>query len=90
MLKPIKPVGRKLYEWPAAFRRLCVETGLEAYSVLAFGPAAFRRLCVETRLYLDLNSNAIPAAFRRLCVETHYADIRKAFHRPSRLQEAVC
>ena len=33
---------------PAAFRRLCVETGVFYTRIPAFPPAAFRRLCVET------------------------------------------
>ena len=37
------------FEFPAAFRRLCVET-LPGYKAAAkcSDPAAFRRLCVET------------------------------------------
>ena len=34
---------------PAAFGRLCVETGLLAAVVIGALPAAFGRLCVETR-----------------------------------------
>ena len=33
---------------PAAFRRLCVETGLFGFKSGRGTPAAFRRLCVET------------------------------------------
>ena len=34
---------------PAAFRRLCVETGVPYQPPNLARPAAFRRLCVETR-----------------------------------------
>ena len=33
---------------PAAFRRLCVETGIDIILITQMPPAAFRRLCVET------------------------------------------
>ena len=33
---------------PAAFRRLCVETGDNPEMLINILPAAFRRLCVET------------------------------------------
>ena len=33
---------------PAAFRRLCVETGISFWKRERVLPAAFRRLCVET------------------------------------------
>ena len=35
--------------YPAAFRRLCVETLYGLKGMPFFTPAAFRRLCVETR-----------------------------------------
>ena len=35
---------------PAAFRRLCVETGNKKISMGDKDPAAFRRLCVETTI----------------------------------------
>ena len=41
------PIGLKNLE-PAAFRRLCVETGRVGTYISAVSPAAFRRLCVET------------------------------------------
>ena len=45
-----KPDGaRLLREAPAAFRRLCVETGSAVCTFRLSIPAAFRRLCVETR-----------------------------------------
>ena len=55
---------------PAAFRRLCVETGKDKAEIPAFIPAAFRRLCVETLNLPVLRVGLPPAAFRRLCVET--------------------
>ena len=76
---------------PAAFRRLCVETGLPmAAAQVVVAPAAFRRLCVETlnrqtSLYL-----AFPAAFRRLCVETMLGLSAPVHAEASRLQAAVC
>ena len=36
------------FPFPAAFRRLCVETTLTAVLLVQIRPAAFRRLCVET------------------------------------------
>ncbi len=57
---------------PAAFRRLCVETGRRRSLRPAPMPAAFRRLCVETLLEPRLRLAGLPAAFRRLCVETAY------------------
>ena len=38
---------------PAAFRRLCVETGILPLYQVAYLPAAFRRLCVETKSRKD-------------------------------------
>ena len=55
---------------PAAFRRLCVETGQEGVTLKIRAAAAFRRLCVETLIMLRNEAELIPAAFRRLCVET--------------------
>ena len=44
-----KPDGaRLLREAPAAFGRLCVETGFPAIGERIAQPAAFGRLCVET------------------------------------------
>ena len=66
-----KPDGaRLLREVPAAFRRLCVETGLSSILGLKSSPAAFRRLCVETSSATKSGTFEPPAAFRRLCVET--------------------
>ena len=61
---------KQIVGWPAAFRRLCVETnyGIGGYS--DGHPAAFRRLCVETRSWSATVELLTPAAFRRLCVET--------------------
>ena len=55
---------------PAAFRRLCVETGCFQHLSHPQIPAAFRRLCVETLSSVPAASDGLPAAFRRLCVET--------------------
>ena len=38
----------KRSKFPAAFRRLCVETTGDRYTLREPLPAAFRRLCVET------------------------------------------
>ena len=61
---------------PAAFRRLCVETGYASLAEVARKPAAFRRLCVETAMSAPVMADGIPAAFRRLCVETSKAALR--------------
>ena len=55
---------------PAAFGRLCVETGLRAVGLATGRPAAFGRLCVETKSIIREHNCVIPAAFGRLCVET--------------------
>ena len=51
---------------PAAFGRLCVETGNVSYAPYGVAPAAFGRLCVETAFealgYLFLNSSRLRAA----------------------------
>ena len=39
---------------PAAFGRLCVETGLRAHIVIVEKAAAFGRLCVETTVSVSL------------------------------------
>ena len=45
----VKPDRARLLRGaPAAFRRLCVETGALRLTNLLIDPAAFRRLCVET------------------------------------------
>ena len=58
------------FKHPAAFRRLCVETGCQRPSRISGQPAAFRRLCVETIVDNFKIIGVEPAAFRRLCVET--------------------
>ena len=70
VLKQRSGQGVMVAQVPAAFRRLCVETG---HTVAACGddfPAAFRRLCVETLPNVQRWLICPPAAFRRLCVET--------------------
>ena len=57
---------------PAAFRRLCVETGIDLFGGQDSHPAAFRRLCVETTYLITYSLSYPSAAFRRLCVETVY------------------
>ena len=52
MLKLPRAARRDGGAWPAAFRRLCVETKLFAIFLSAVFPAAFRRLCVETKSLL--------------------------------------
>ena len=49
MLKHKTPLGVRMRYFPAAFRRLCVETGGGGSHGGGNSPAAFRRLCVETR-----------------------------------------
>ena len=73
MLKLENLLNRGIALGPAAFRRLCVETLIDAIIVKGDKPAAFRRLCVET-ISRSLFFCAIrPAAFRRLCVETCFS-----------------
>ena len=52
MLKQKNRLGGRSKLYPAAFRRLCVETltGVKYFVDIAV-PAAFRRLCVETSSY---------------------------------------
>ena len=56
----------KALRLPAAFRRLCVETGRQTLSFLRVSPAAFRRLCVETSSAvvtpIDLAASRLQAA----------------------------
>ena len=59
-----------VFFYPAAFRRLCVETGRPPPDLCLGEPAAFRRLCVETTMLSRRQQERAPAAFRRLCVET--------------------
>ena len=71
-MKPVYKRYENLPEYPAAFRRLCVETKCKVilFYNLTF-PAAFRRLCVETSVPISpIQKPHAPAAFRRLCVET--------------------
>ena len=75
---------------PAAFRRLCVETGKVIAERWLGMPAAFRRLCVETARPRQSRSLRLPAAFRRLCVETHPNGEPFLSGAASRLQAAVC
>ena len=71
MLKPAIIYLINLFAFPAAFRRLCVETTDICGGQKWLAPAAFRRLCVETMNPDFVEGDVIPAAFRRLCVETH-------------------
>ena len=48
--------SKYLFVGPAAFRRLCVETGCVAAANPVNVPAAFRRLCVETKVTRIRNS----------------------------------
>ena len=56
---------------PAAFGRLCVETGTDRAANWYVVPAAFGRLCVETSRLPCTTCWPKPAAFGRLCVETN-------------------
>ena len=47
--------------YPAAFRRLCVETYLKKYNNMIYNPAAFRRLCVETHDSILFFSHCTPS-----------------------------
>ena len=60
--------------FPAAFGRLCVETGDNTGKVANPHPAAFGRLCVETVQDYVVDLSNEPAAFGRLCVETDKAE----------------
>ena len=48
VLKQQIPFGSLCSDYPAAFRRLCVETKIRHINNHTTDPAAFRRLCVET------------------------------------------
>ena len=75
---------------PAAFGRLCVETGVCQRAFVVDCPAAFGRLCVETLNFKKRTKNENPAAFGRLCVETTNAASTATRWPPSRLRAAVC
>ena len=76
--------------YPAAFRRLCVETMDEAIEAGDAQPAAFRRLCVETLLMLMiLRYKTQPPSGG--CVLKHFLNLAYfSFPLTSRLQAAVC
>ena len=70
MLKHIDNIFAIFLAFPAAFRRLCVETmRYNCYLKISFQPPSGG--CVLKHAF-DSNTNATnnPAAFRRLCVET--------------------
>ena len=48
VLKPTIPTPCRMLLPPAAFGRLCVETGVFGHAQGGQNPAAFGRLCVET------------------------------------------
>ena len=73
VLKPLYIQGFTEIVTPAAFGRLCVETGLLSVWVRDCTPAAFGRLCVETNQRDTVRKLIAPAAFGRLCVETKAA-----------------
>ena len=75
---------------PAAFGRLCVETGLTRLASTPKSPAAFGRLCVETGNCFSRLNNHNPAAFGRLCVETAIEYSYDDSGETSRLRAAVC
>ena len=52
VLKPEACGQGRVWQAPAAFGRLCVETGVAYVINVCDPPAAFGRLCVETRLHL--------------------------------------
>ena len=79
MLKPMRRGETDYYTYPAAFRRLCVETLTIRCGWPTDGPAAFRRLCVETLCFTKMKKVKSPAAFRRLCVETVNASLSSSF-----------
>ena len=91
MLKQTANTKSPIQKFPAAFRRLCVETVEPDSAAVAKAPAAFRRLCVETQTSKRrLGGWFEPAAFRRLCVETNTQSRGRHRQAASRLQAAVC
>ena len=52
VLKRYSQIALRLTGYPAAFRRLCVETSQGTPLKEITKPAAFRRLCVETKITL--------------------------------------
>ena len=86
VLKPHEKQQELESNHPAAFRRLCVETGYLLLVSAFIWPAAFRRLCVETNGYcFRFQVPHSPAAFRRLCVETSCSSARSPAALTSRL-----
>ena len=59
---------------PAAFRRLCVETGAPSRNCCSQPPAAFRRLCVETLVRRSASCSSIQPPLGG-CVLKHYMAI---------------
>ena len=75
VLKQVTVMGVKKFNGPAAFGRLCVETGAIRRFFGNLVPAAFGRLCVETNDIHQFDyEQEKPAAFGRLCVETTSLD----------------
>ena len=58
-MKPGIAYRKSEQRFPAAFRRLCVETWMPHLAAVPSVPAAFRRLCVETRLSKRPSENAL-------------------------------
>ena len=56
VLKPSLQVKITLDLFPAAFRRLCVETSFVSAGSRLWRPAAFRRLCVETTKIIQVTT----------------------------------
>ncbi|OFS00560.1 hypothetical protein HMPREF2954_08760 [Neisseria sp. HMSC067H09] len=77
-------------DMPAAFRRLCVETGKNYQCVCRPKPAAFRRLCVETQSTHGASQtpNQLPSGG---CVLKLNEALKRAYiNDASRLQAVVC
>ena len=90
VLKPDVPDGGGEPDWPAAFRRLCVETPDPGVAPRPEEPAAFRRLCVET-LYCHVEPLKTGQPPSGGCVlKPPSAPPEPGVAPPSRLQAAVC
>ena len=87
------PVGRNLYkEYPAAFGRLCVETGGQNVpdSEVENQPPSGGCVLKQHEEYRAIFPKVEPAAFGRLCVETEQRRRLRYKKFASRLRAAVC
>ena len=75
---------------PAAFRRLCVETGKRWADYSKAFPAAFRRLCVETKVWIFRQTVIHQPPSGGCVLKQIFKVIEAREENASRLQAAVC